>query len=179
MTAGIGRAFCWVGGLLAFLTAGLLAGLRINLTGSIPVGVYVIAHKPPAHGSIVLACLPANVAEFAVTRGYVPRGRSCPGGAAPVGKPILALGGDTVVVTPTGLKLNGKPVPNTAALAADQKGRALPHLARGSYLVESDQVWLVSTHSPLSFDCRYFGAVDVKRGLQRIRPVWTFGRPDK
>ena len=177
MGAAIGRALWCLSSLLAFLTASLLAGLRINLTGSIPIGVYMTVRDAPSRGSIVLACVPANVGELAVARGYIPRGRSCPGGAAPVGKAILALPGDTVVVTHTGLVLNGAPVPNTAALSTDRRGRPLPYLVRGSYEVRSDEVWLVSTYSPLSFDSRYFGAVDARSGLLRIRPLWTIRPP--
>src|SRR5258708_39776671 len=94
------RAVWLVGSSVALLTAGRLAGLRLNLTGSLPVGLYVAARAAPVRGALVLVCLPSEVAAFARARGYVPRGGACPGGIVPIGKPIVAMPGDTVTVTP-------------------------------------------------------------------------------
>jgi type IV secretory pathway protease TraF len=55
-------AACWV------------AGLRLNLTGSLPVGLYLASHGVPGRGATVLVCLPSGVAAFAKVRGYVPQG---------------------------------------------------------------------------------------------------------
>jgi conjugative transfer signal peptidase TraF len=161
------------GGPLVLLAAGWLAGLRLNLTASLPVGLYLASGAAPVRGSIVLACLPPMVAEFARERGYVPRGDACPGGVVPVGKPILAIAGDTVSATPTGLLLNGVPVPNSQALEADRKGRPLPRLVDGRYVVGLDELWVLSPYSRLSFDSRYFGAVKLTQVRAQLRPLWT------
>jgi len=160
---------------VALLTAGRLAGLRLNLTGSLPVGLYVAAGAAPVRGALVLVCLPPEVAVLARARGYVPRGGACPGGVVPIGKPVLASAGDTVTVTPTGLLMNGAPVPNSQALAMDRKGRPLPQLPTGRYVVRSGTVWILSSYSRLSFDSRYFGAVETAQVRARIRRLWTAG----
>src|SRR2546422_2428892 len=107
----------------ALLTAVVtwFAGLRVNLSGSMPIGLYRVSNGPPAKGAMVLACLPASVAMFARSRGYVPSGR-CPGATAPIGKVVLAMAGDSVQVTGAGLIVNRRPVQNTAPLAVDAAG---------------------------------------------------------
>jgi conjugative transfer signal peptidase TraF len=168
----------WLGSPLVLLGACWLAGLRLNLTGSLPVGLYVASRAAPVRGALVLACLPASVAAFAKERGYVPRGGACPGGVVPVGKPVLAIPGDTVTVTPTGLLVNGAPVSNSRPLAADRKGRPLPQLALGRYDVGPGELWVVSSYSRLSFDSRYFGAVEAAQVRVSVRRLWTAG-PDR
>jgi conjugative transfer signal peptidase TraF len=140
-----------------------------------PVGVYTTTRDAPARGSIVLACLPSDVATFAKLRGYVPRGGSCPIGVLPVGKPILALPGDTVLVTATGLLVNGVSVPNSEPLSRDTKGRPLPRPQLGRYVVGADELWLVSEYSRFSFDSRYFGPVNADEVRGHVRVLWTAG----
>ena len=165
----------WLASPLAVLAACWLAGLRLNLTGSLPVGLYLMSRAAPVRGAIVLACLPRGVAAFAKERGYVPPGGACPSGVLPVGKPVLALPGDTVTVTPTGLLVNAAPVPNSQPLTADRKGRPLPRLAIGRYLVRPGALWVVSSYSRFSFDSRYFGAVETRQIRASVRQLWTVG----
>jgi conjugative transfer signal peptidase TraF len=169
------RPVWWLGSPLALLAAGWFAGLRLNLTGSLPVGLYLESRASPVRGAIVLACLPPEVAAFARERGYVPRGGNCPDGALPVGKVVLAIAGDTVAVTPTGLLVNGAPVPNSQPLEADRKGRPLPRLLMGTYVVSPGELWVLSSYSRLSFDSRYFGAIQASQVRARLRRLWTAG----
>ena len=147
-----------------------LGGIRVNLTGSMPIGVYRVLHGQPARGAMVLACLPASVSEFAHHRGYLPNG-NCPGGVAAVGKVILALAGDTVLVTVTGLEVGARPVPNSKPLRRDSQGRPLPQLALGAYVVRPEECWLLSGYSERSFDSRYFGPVPSTAVIAVIRPL--------
>jgi conjugative transfer signal peptidase TraF len=121
---------------------------------------------------MVLACLPAGVAVFARSRGYVPSG-SCPGATAPIGKVVLAIVGDSVEVRREGLLVNGRPVQNTKALAVDAAGRALTRFQDGAYVVGRDEVWLYSPYSERSFDSRYFGPLPLSSILNRVLPLWT------
>ena len=164
-----------LGSPLAVLGACGLAGLRLNLTGSLPVGLYRASRAAPVREAIVLTCLPPSVAAFARARGYVPSGGGCPGGVLPVGKPIRAIAGDTVTVTPTGLLVNDRLVPNSRALAADRQGRPLPELTVGRYVVRPGTVWVVSSYSRFSFDSRYFGAVETGQIRANVRRLWSAG----
>ena len=171
----VSRLTWWLCGTLALFAGGWLAGLRLNLTGSMPVGIYATARDAPTRGSIVLACLPLDVAMFAKVRGYVPHGGSCPSGLLPVGKPVFALPGDTVVVTTSELLVNGVPAPNSEPLSRDTKGRPLPRPQPGRYVVEAEELWLVSAYSPFSFDSRYFGPINADQVRAHVRVLWTVG----
>ncbi|MGH7620387.1 MAG: conjugative transfer signal peptidase TraF [Gemmatimonadaceae bacterium] len=145
-------------------------GLRLNLTGSIPPGVYVVTHESIARGTIVMACLPSSASAFARSRGFVPTG-SCYDGSAPIGKTVAAVAGDTVDVTPAGIAVNGRLLPNSRALAVDSEQRPLRAFPFGRFLVWSAQVWLVSSYSARSFDSRYFGPVALNSIITGIRPL--------
>ena len=156
------------------LAAGVtwFAGVRVNLSGSMPIGFYRVSSGPPMKGVMVLACLPASVAMFARSRRYVPSGR-CPGATAPIGKVVLAMAGDSVEVTGEGLLVNGRPVRNTKPLTVDAGGRSLPRFPDGTYVVGQDEVWLYSSYSKRSFDSRYFGPLPLSCVLNRVLPLWT------
>ena len=166
------RAALWLASPLMLLGACWLAGLRVNLTTSMPIGLYIVTHRPVTRGSMGLACLPSAVAAFARERGYVPHGHACSGGTAPVGKLVLAVPGDTVAVSRSGLSLNGVPVPRSRPLPRDTRGRPLPRLEAGTQIVGVDTLWLVS-RSAIGFDSRYFGPIHASSVLCVIRSLWT------
>src|SRR5260370_20172849 len=93
-----------LGSALLVLVACWLAGLRLNLTGSLPLGLYRTVPGPLVRGSLVLVCLPPRLAALARIRRYLPPGAGCPGGILPVGKPLLAWPGDTITDTIAGLR---------------------------------------------------------------------------
>src|SRR5256712_49367 len=159
-------------GLLLAVVVTWFAGLRINLSGSMPIGLYRVSSEPAARGAIVLACLPMDVAVVARSRGYVPHG-TCPGATAPIGKVVLAMVGDSVEVTAEGLRVNGHPVQNTKPLPVDAAGRSLRRFPDGTYIVGRDEVWLYSPYSKRSFDSRYFGPLHVSCIRRRVLPLWT------
>lgn len=146
------------------------AGIRLNLSGSIPPGLYRTTRGVPDRGTTVLACLPSEVATFARKRGYVPSG-SCEDGSAPVGKTVAAVSGDMVEVSTYGVSVNGTLLRNSAPLPRDSKGRGLPVLRIGPELVRTTEVWLVSSYSAQSFDSRYFGPISASRVVSRIKPL--------
>jgi conjugative transfer signal peptidase TraF len=162
-----------IGSLLVLVVGAHLVGVRINLTGSLPPGLYLAARAAPARGSLVLACLPPVVGAFAKVRGYVPSGGPCPGGLVPVGKQVWAVAGDTVTVSAAGLSVNWVALPNSAPLFVDRLGRRLPKLAGGQYVVNAGELWVGSTYSRSSFDSRYFGALEATQLRTSIRPFWT------
>lgn len=158
--------------ILLALLSGVGARIRLNLSASIPIGLY--REEGDANrlkrGDIVLACLPSGISQLAQSRGYVPHGGKCVNSLAPVGKRVMALPGDTVLVTSTGLIVNGVPVPNSRTLKHDGAGRLLPSVSTGTYVTKAGSVWLIGT-SGQSFDSRYFGPVSVTDVLSRVRPL--------
>lgn len=158
--------------------------LSINVSGSLPVGLYWTGSLPeptvdPGRdlvleiGMLVSACLPPQAATSALERGYLPEG-TCPSGAAPVGKVIAALPGDTVDVTDSGSFVNGSLLSESAPLLRDSKGRAMPRL-RGRFILSAETAWLYSGHSPRSFDSRYYGPVPLSGVRGQLFPLLTRG----
>src|ERR1700720_897962 len=97
------RARCRAIVLLAGAAALLCVG-RVNTSASLPRGLYVELprswlRRAPARGDLVLACARGEAAELARRRGYMSEG-SCDagaaGGAAALGKVVLAVAGDEV-----------------------------------------------------------------------------------
>jgi conjugative transfer signal peptidase TraF len=160
------------GGIVFFALAvvGYATGMRVNLSGSIPPGLYRIDRGPIVRGAIVLACLPPMTSRFARDRGYVPSG-ACDDGRAPVGKTVGAVAGDTVDVTERGVAVNGRLLPNTAALSKDSEGRPLPAMRIRRHVVPISEVWLLSTYSARSFDSRYYGGIHASRITVRVQPI--------
>jgi len=151
------------------------AGLRVNATASMPRGLWRVTpvNADLDRGEIVSVCPPEVPAtREAAARGYLVAG-GCEGGTEPLVKPVAAVAGDMVTVAPEGIAVNGAAIGNTARLTQDSAGRALHPVPAGSYLVAPGQVWLLSGHTPRSFDSRYFGPVPVGNVLGLARPVWV------
>ena len=106
----------------------------------------------------------------ALARGYLQPG-ACPGGAESVLKPVAAVEGDTVDITLAGVSVNGAALANTAQLDQDSAGRALQPVPPGSYRVAPGEVWLLSSHSPLSWDARYWGPLPAGAVRATARPL--------
>ena len=161
------------------------AGLLVNHSGSMPVGVYQVARLTnaqhwavaagrliPPRGAVVVWCLPPDVASVARRRGYVLRG-SCPGGVEPVLKHVAAVPGDTVLVDAAGLWVNGRVLANSRALARDAHGRPAAAVAPGQFVVQAGTAWLWSPYSERSYDSRYFGALPLDGWVGLSRPIWV------
>lgn len=153
----------------------LLATVRqrvwVNFTPSLPRGIYLRESGPPARGDIVVACPPIEAAHLAKPRRYLWPG-GCPGGVAPIGKRVVAMAGDTVEVSPVGVRVNGRLIAASRPRFQDGHGRRLVAYPSGAYMVDSGEFWLLATRHPLSFDSRYFGpirAVDIRA---TVRILW-------
>ena len=98
---------------------------------------------------------------------------NCPDGANPLLKPIVARPGDVVVVSKSGLRVNGMLLKNSVPRSQDSKGRVLPHYPFGAYRVSAGTVWVASSYHPLSFDSRYFGPILITIVRHRLKPFLT------
>ena len=150
-------------------------GLTLNLTASLPRGVYQRVDPALQRGSLVLVCLPESWAALARERGYLGRG-SCPGDTQPLGKRIGAVPGDEVEFAEEGLRVNGRLLPGTAPLSVDSRGRPLPRSEKTRLELAPREILVFSSH-PKSFDSRYFGAIPRGSVLATLKPLWTFGGP--
>jgi type IV secretory pathway protease TraF len=87
-------------------------GIRINMTRSLPLGLYQITHDPDAR--LVAFCPPRDAMDVSASRGY--RGQSygfgCPDGAPPLMKPVVAMTGQHVTVRKEGIAIEHRLLPN-------------------------------------------------------------------
>ena len=158
--------------LIAFAGVAALLGLRINTSYSLPLGLYQVTTTESA--PLIEFCPAEPFASESSNRGYRSRGITCPDGAVPLLKPIVARAGDVVAVTQTGLSVNGARVPNTAPLQRDRLGRQLQAWPIGRYRVAPGTVWVASTYNAGSYDSRYMGPIDTRLIRRRLRPIWCF-----
>lgn len=143
-------------------------GLRVNLTPSLPFGLYA---RDPL-GPLVEFCPPGAAAEVSAIRGY--RGLGvCPDRHAPLLKPIVGREGDLVEIDRAGLRVNGRSLPNTQAYSRDHLGRSLQAYPPGRYVVAPGTLWVASTWNDGSFDSRYFGPIAAATVRSRLAPLWV------
>lgn len=165
---------CACVGVVCTVTAAA-GGIRGIASESMPRGIYLSqpVRAPLQPGDTVEVCLPRAVAKFARDRGYLARGIFCDDSVQRIVKAVLAVPGDTVVVTPRGFVVNGRVIPNTAPLGYDSRGRHLSAVAPGTYVVLPSTIWLFSKEIPTSYDSRYFGPIPSSSVRRRFRPLWT------
>lgn len=154
---------------IAGLCAGL-AGVRVNTSSSLPLGLYVATRELTA--TLIEFCPEEPYASLSRDRGYRVRGFACPDGAVPLMKHVVARAGDGVRFSPEGIAVNGRLLPRTAALSKDAAGRPLQPFRFGSYVVAPGTIWVASSYGRGSFDSRYFGPVSERAIRRRLRPLW-------
>lgn len=138
--------------LLGALQLTLSGHLLLNITGSIPRGIYWISPRlMPLRGQLVTFTIPEPVRSFLHERQYVPRSIQL------LAKPVAAVAGDHVCTQPAALVING--IVLGKIRDADLAGRPLPRRVLCRRL-EQDEVFL-ATEREDSFDSRYFGPVVV------------------
>ena|SRR5258708_6298901 len=149
------------------------AGAKINLSRSFPLGVYWDTGTAAKKKDLVYFTPPTTpVFELAKSRGYIDPNLF--GGYQPMIKRIVAESGDIISVTDQGVVVNGGLIPNTRPLAKDLMGRQLPCYRISNYQMQADEVFLISDLSPISFDARYFGPINMQQIRCAIQPLWTW-----
>jgi conjugative transfer signal peptidase TraF len=152
--------------------AGLyMSGYRVNVTRSMPVGVYrIIEGNTPERGDYVAYCPVGATAALALDNGWLRPG-SCDAGTRPLLKILAGVAGDTVRLSAAGIRINGVLQPCSAARSVDKNGIALTrHIPEGT--VPAGMAFLLARHEG-SYDSRYFGPVPAS-GLSKVVPVMLF-----
>lgn len=153
--------------------AGGLAGYRINLTPSEPLGIWRIRplERPAAIGDLVFFCPPLNPAiRAARERGYL-RAGLCPSGYAPLIKTIVATAGQRIHIDRF-VTIDGLAMPHSALSSKDGRGRPMTiHYAGGE--IGTGEVFLHSSYEA-SFDSRYLGPLPSSGILGLAEEVLTY-----
>lgn len=157
-------------------------GLRINITNSMPVGLYLatpLASVGPSRGDWVEVCIPSpERVRMYVERGYLEARKN---GACPVGqdtsvdaeiKPIAALPGDVVSVTREGVSINDVLIEGSVLKDTDSQGRPIEHLPIGTQMtLGAGQYMALSTRIVRSLDSRYYGPVARSNIKSKLSPL--------
>lgn len=155
-------------------TVGFIAGLRINLTASYPLGLWRIEPmaREVAVGDRIFIC-PPQAAAFALARerGYLGRGL-CPGWFSPLIKTVVALAGQHVVIDGS-ITVDGVRLAHSFVRPIDGEGRALAPDAGG--IVPAGKLFLFSEFAG-SYDSRYFGPIPATGVLGLALPLMVFDR---
>jgi len=151
-----------------------VAGVRINLSSSMPLGLYQrIAHSVIHRGDIVAVCLPKDIALAGKKRSYISQG-SCPGHTMALLKTVVALPGDTVRLSSKSIQVNGV-VYFAPQQQKDHQSKSLVLWVKNKTYRHIKTVWLFGSHDPIhSWDSRYFGGVPIKNIVGTYRKLWVF-----
>ena len=155
---------------IASVTSLILFGHRlvVNRTHSLPVGLYYWSDVPIKKGSIVLFKPDHStpLEQLGIERGYEAQ-------ELPLLKRVVALAGDVVSVSSSGVTVNGKLLPNSAPLSHDEAGRPLAIAQLDQFRLGAEQAFLMGV-TPTSWDSRYFGPVALSRCSGSFVPVLTW-----
>lgn len=142
------------------------AGYRINISPSVPVGIWKIAGPVTKDGYVVVTAGDHPGYRLAAERGYLID-------RMPMLKRVVGTKGDIISydVTERALTVNGRYIFMTEILSKDTEGRPLP-AASFPVSLEAGEAWL-SSENIRGYDSRYFGPVseDILRG---VTPLWIF-----
>lgn len=167
---------------LGILSAALLLvamGFRINLTDSIPIGVYRMTGINNLKNAFVIFC-PEDKPDFqqARDRGYIDSGL-CPGGYGYLMKKIVAIKGDKISVTDEGVFVNHQRIPFSKSVLKDGLKRPLPQWRTTDYQLKEDEILTMTSQSTWSFDSRYYGPVHTGKIKGMITPIWIKATMEK
>jgi len=159
----LSRVFKVIGvvAVIAFAAVALqCSNLRINFTGSMPIGIYLLLPLQPnslKRGMLVAACPPTRAAELGQQRGYVATG-PCADDTELLLKSVAAIAGDKVDLSAAGVTVNGCLLPYSRAEARDRSQRTLKPWPRRHYRLPAGKLWLYGDNNR-SWDSRYWGPV--------------------
>ncbi|HCE5637918.1 TPA: conjugative transfer signal peptidase TraF [Legionella pneumophila] len=168
--------------LISTIAAGSLfhsMGFRINLTESIPVGLYRITSAEPLKNAYVIFC-PDHRQTFrlAKNRGYIDHGLYC-NGYGYLMKKVVAVSGDILSVTNEGVFVNQVIIPYSKPKLQDGMNRALPQWQIMNYQLKVNEIMTMTNQSEWSFDGRYYGLVHTRQIKGMITPIWVINKREK
>lgn len=162
--------------IVILLLAAWLIGFRINVTPSLPEGIYQISSESIERGDLVAFCLDADnpFSVLADERGFLGAG-ACKSGLRPLLKQLVGMPGDGLFLGPEGIFLNGKLLDGTVRCDFDRHGRSLPPSLLAAGTIPKNYGLVLSQDHAGSFDSRYFGLMPLA-DLKKVRPILTVSR---
>jgi conjugative transfer signal peptidase TraF len=165
----VGRAVVLGAAVLVFTGAvvGIGAGYRVNVSSSVPVGLYRRTPLPDPVERGMLVILPVPVSVLPWHRPKLPTFLR----PVPLLKPVVAVAGDEVCVTEAGIWIRDHWY---GPILTEANGLPLPHpLPDGCTTLSAGEVF-VATATDRSLDSRYFGPVPQYALHARAIPIFTW-----
>lgn len=148
-------------------------GFRINLTNSIPVGLYRITDEGNLKNAYVIFCPDDRQAfRIGLNRGYIDHGLYC-GGYGYLIKKVAAMPGDILSITDAGVFVNQALLPFSKPKLKDGLNRALPQWHAANYKLKKEELLTMTNQSEWSFDGRYYGPVRTGQIKGMLTPIWV------
>jgi conjugative transfer signal peptidase TraF len=148
------------------LTSMFPPALRLvwNASVSAPIGLYSVSPEASiAIGDMVIARVPNPWRMLAATRRYIPAN-------VPLVKHVAATAGDNVCALGKDIFINGRW--SAERRVTDAAHRAMPWWS-GCVRLHGQQLFLLMTESPASFDGRYFGVTDGAQVIGKAQLLWA------
>jgi conjugative transfer signal peptidase TraF len=142
----------------------------INITPSMPKGVYFKKSSPLHRGDIILFCLDQKYQQIGLEHHYLETGKYCNGASALI-KEVVAVPGDEVTLLKNAIIVNRKRL-EYQTQHQDSNHTPLSVFPRGNYTVNA--FWVIGTHSQLSWDSRYFGYIPRQQIISKLIPLITW-----
>jgi conjugative transfer signal peptidase TraF len=135
-----------------------LPWVRLNLSASVPRGLYRLHQVPTTltYGQLVMVDVPAAF------RPWWPR-------RMPLLKPVAGLPGDVLTIQDGHFYINSQ---DYGPIVVEAAGQTLPHMA--SYMVIDAGAVCLASRVPRSLDCRYTGPVARETLKALATPLWTW-----
>ncbi|STX50162.1 conjugal transfer protein TraF [Legionella busanensis] len=166
-------SFIFIGFLLAAM------GLRVNLTGSIPIGLYRITNAENIKNAYVIFCPDDRKAfNLAMNRGYIDQGLYC-GGYGYLMKKVVGISNDIISVTSEGVFVNQTLIPFSQPKLNDGMNRTLPQWRPINYHLKENEVMTMTSQNEWSFDGRYYGPIHRGQIKGVITPIWVKSNMEK
>lgn len=144
--------------------------LVINVTDSMPKGIYLKQYGNIKRNDIVLVCLDSKSERLGLSRHYILPGMAC-GKSSPLVKEVLAIPEDNVSFNSRGLAINSS-FYLLSITSYDSENRKLPIFPYGQY--HTAGYWLIGTHASNSWDSRYWGPVKREQIISKLLPLFTW-----
>lgn len=151
-------------------------GLHINISESLPYGIYRSTDLNYQKGTIIRFCLDKDNAKLSLDREYVAASvnfSGCPYHHQALMKPIAGVAGDKLKIDNQQIWVNGKALPNVTILTYDGDNRAMPKVSLPE-IIPPDHFLVIASYHPYSWDSRYYGLITKQQILGAVIPVWTW-----
>jgi conjugative transfer signal peptidase TraF len=144
----------------------------INISPSIPVGIYLKTTPHPQKGSLISVCLPKDTMKQGIENHYVISGWGTCDGMLPLLKEIIAVPGDDVILMNNAISVNGK-IYHSPTYNKDSAGNLMPIYPRGHY-PNTTGYWLLGISDIRSWDSRYWGAISNNLIKNSLLPIFVW-----